>query len=134
MAKRKLTAAQRKDWRNLPTVEWNTVTFHVYFADMNREHYGVDSYMPMRNYGFEQAQIKRAIDAHGPELLRAAFDECFRQYRPTREYPILTAGFCVSYRINSILPRLIAERAEKERREQTEAADGPSADVVKAWL
>ncbi|GAC44468.1 methyltransferase, partial [Paenibacillus popilliae ATCC 14706] len=27
-------------------------------------------------------------------------------YRPSREYPLLSAGFAISYRINGIIPRL----------------------------
>lgn len=123
----------RKDWRNLPLEQWNTLTFTVYFTDMNAELYGV-KYLPMRNWRFEQAQIKRALDAHGPELLKAAFDECFRTAKPTPEYPILTAGFCVSYRINSILPRLIAEKQRKERREEAESEQVLSAEELAEWL
>ncbi|GGF87961.1 hypothetical protein [Paenibacillus abyssi] len=119
----------RKDWRNLPTAEWNTATFHAYFADMNRELYGMD-YAPMRNYSFEQGVLKRAITEHGAELLRAAFDECFRDYRPTRDYPILTAGFCVAYRINGIIPRLKRERAEAEKA----GVDDTDYDALEAWL
>lgn len=131
--KPRITADQRRDWRNLPSTHWNTLTFHAYFADMNRDRYGVETYVPMRNYSFEQAQIKRAIDAYGPELLRAAFDECFRDYRPTREYPILTAGFCVSYRINSIMPRLLTEKAAAERRAKETEEAPPAAEVI-SWL
>lgn len=127
----------RKDWRNLPLDQWNVASFHAYFADMNRELYGVEQYVPMRNWSFEQGVLKRAIETHGPALLKAAFDECFRTYRPTREYPILTAGFCVSYRINSIIPRLKAEeikREEAERKRKEVAEQAPGADEVLAWL
>lgn len=89
---RKITAVQRKDWRTLPTEHWNTLTFTEYFRERNRELYGVE-YVPLRNWRFEQSLIRKALDAHGSEILRAAFDECFCTYRPTREYPILTAGF-----------------------------------------
>lgn len=120
----------RKDWRNIPTSEWNTLSFTEYFRDMNADKYGMEPYVPMRNWRYEQAQIKRALDAYGPELLRAAFDECFSAYRPTREYPILTAGFCVSYRINGIMPRLLAE----SQRKVAPVTDQPTIDEVRAWL
>ena len=112
---RKVTAAQRKDWRTLPTEHWNTLTFTEYFRDRNRELYGVE-YVPLRNWRFEQSLIRKALDAHGPEILRVAFDECFHTYRPTREYPILTAGFACAYRINSMIPKLRAELADSARR------------------
>ncbi|ANY67677.1 hypothetical protein BBD42_15295 [Paenibacillus sp. BIHB 4019] len=134
-AAKRITAEQRKDWRNLPTVDWNVRTFHVYFADMNAEIFGAAPYLPMRNWAFEQAQIKRAIEAYGPDILRAAFDEAFRTYRPTREYPLLTAGFACSYRINAIIPALMAERADKERA-AAEKANAEEADYsgMEAWL
>jgi len=108
----------RKDWRNLDISEWNVTTFLVYFADMNRELFGVAEYLPLRNWKFEQGVIKRAITDHGTEALRRAFDECFRTYRPTREYPMLTAGFAVAYRINAVLPRIKADLVAKVAEEQ----------------
>jgi hypothetical protein len=129
----KKAKVDRKDWRNLPLDQWNTATVLAYFADMNREQFGVEQYVPMRNWAFERALVKRALDQYGAEILRQAFDECFRTYRPTREYPILTAGFCVAYRINAIIPRLQAEKAQREKREEAQKA-GPGFDEVMAWL
>jgi hypothetical protein len=123
----------RRDWRNLPFDQWNTLTVHAYFADMNRDKFGVETYLPLRNWSFEQAQIKRALTAYGAETLKAAFDECFRDYRPTREYPILTAGFAISYRINGIIPRLQAERAAAERRKEAEG-ERMTAEELAEWL
>ena len=112
------------DWRNLDASKWNTRTVIAYFVDMNAEQYGVSEYFPMRNWTFEQAVVRRALDQYGAATLKAAFDECFRDYKPTREYPLLTAGFAVSYRINSIIPRILAEQAEYERRvAEREAAE-----------
>lgn len=127
----------RKDWRTLPIIDWNVLTFTEFFRDMNAEKFGVAEYLPLRNWRFEQGCIKRALDAYGPILLRQAFEECFRDYKPTRDYPCLTAGFACSYRLNTIMPRLLAEKAAKERR--ADAAEksivgAPSADAVMAWL
>lgn len=123
----------RRDWRNLPLIEWNTSTFHAYFADMNRKCYGVEEYVPMRNWRFEQGVIKHAIDRYGTEVLRQAFDECFREYRPTREYPLLTAGFAINYRINTIIPKLIAGQRVISDVQCTLITE-ESVDAVKAWL
>lgn len=122
----------RSDWRNLPTDQWNVRTFTQMFADLNRENYGVDTYLPFRNWSAESGMIKRSLQEHGAELLRQAFDECFRTYVPTRDYPILTAGFCVAYRINTIIPRL---KAEKEREESAKLAE-ETADysALESWL
>lgn len=119
MARKKDTKVNRKDWRNLPYDDWNTLTVHAYFADMNAERYGVD-YLPMRNWSFEQGIIKRALTQHGAELLHAAFNECFREYQPAPSYPILTAGFAISYRINAVIPKLLADRQRREDRNKTD--------------
>ncbi|MFF2886707.1 hypothetical protein [Paenibacillus sp. NPDC057967] len=128
----RITAEQRRDWPNLPTMYWNTLTFTEYFRGMNKLLYGAE-YAPLRNWKFEQGVIKRQLDEYGPEILRAAFDECFRTYRSTHDYPILTAGFAVAYRINGIIPKLLAEKAEAERREtEKQAASTVSAAELKA--
>lgn len=133
--KPRITAEQRKDWKTLATADWNTLTFCEYFRGMNEEHYGipVENYAPMRNWRFEQGVLKRSLDAHGPELLRAACDEAFRTHRPSTLYPQLTAGFACNYVINGILPRLMAEKArvqaEKDRPELV-----TDYDAINNWL
>lgn len=125
-----------KDWRNLPYEKWTTATVLAYFVEMNAELYGME-YAPMRNWGFEQGAIKHALAAHGAELIHAAFTECFRDYKPTREYPILTAGFCLSYRVNGILPKLKADQAERERlsaeKERVESVTIDHAELDAWW-
>lgn len=131
--KKRFTKAERADWKSLPIEHWNTLSFTEYFRDMNEERFGVprDQYAPMRNWSFEQGVINRALAEHGPALLRAAFDECFRTYKPTRQYPLLTAGFAVAYRINGLIPS-IRERLRQEAEEST----APEQDYgeVAAWL
>jgi hypothetical protein len=122
-AEPKITAEQRRDWRILPLADWNVMTFLAYFAGMNAELYGAETYLPMRNYAFEQGALKRAITLHGPEVLREACDEAFRTYKPTRDYPLLTAGFAISYRINAIIPAILARKADDERRASELQAD-----------
>jgi hypothetical protein len=104
----------------------------VYFTERNAELYGVE-YVPMRNWSFEQALIKRNLERYGPEILRQAFEECFRDYKPTREYPLLTAGFAIGYRINTLIPRLVAEKAREDRAEASRA-EGPNVAELEAWL
>lgn len=130
--KSRITAEQRRDWRTLPTEHWNTLTFTEYFRGMNADLFGVAEYFPMRNWRFEQGVIKRQLDEYGPEILRAAFDECFKGYKPSREYPILTAGFACAYRINTIIPRLLSEMSEKERAKAEAAKESVSAAELKA--
>lgn len=133
MAKTKInvTKVNTSDWRNLPLDRWNVRTFSQMFIDLNREYYGMD-YAPMRNWRFEQGVIKRALEQYGAATLKAAFDECFKGYRPTPQYPILTAGFAVAYRINTIIPRLLAEQAAAELRlsEIEKAESAPLPEVI----
>ncbi|UKS30217.1 hypothetical protein LOZ80_15255 [Paenibacillus sp. HWE-109] len=87
----------------------------------------------MRNWSFEQAVIKRNLTQYGGEVLREVFDEAFREYKPTRDYPQLTAGFVLSYVASRLLPRILAEKEARERRAAAEVS-GPSAGEVAAWL
>ncbi|GIQ64896.1 hypothetical protein PACILC2_34640 [Paenibacillus cisolokensis] len=116
------------DWRNLPYEYWNVRTLHAYFADRNRELYGVDPYLPMRNWRFEQGVLKRALTEYGAETLHRAFDVIFREYRPSRDYPYLTAGFAVAYRLNAVLPRILAEKERKNDAGETDYNE------LKGWL
>jgi hypothetical protein len=121
------------DWRNLPPSQWNTRTVHAYFADRNRELFGVETYIPTRNWAFEQGVIKRNLAQYGADVLREVFDEAFREYRPTREYPQLTAGFVLSYMASRLLPKILADKETRERRVAAEES-GPNAAEVTAWL
>jgi hypothetical protein len=68
-------------------------------------------------------------------MLRLAFDEAFRTYRPTREYPLLTAGFAVAYRINAIIPALRVRMAEADRVQREKArGDDTDYDALRALL
>lgn len=116
-------------WRELPAASWNVRTVSVMFTDLNHQHYAVD-YAPFRNWAVERGMIKNALAEHGAELLRAAAEECFRTYRPTREYPILTAGFAIAYRINAVIPKI---KAEQKFRDAT-VSDIVDAKDIKSWL
>ncbi|MEW9698014.1 hypothetical protein [Paenibacillus sp. SI8] len=133
MARSKLTAEQRKDWRNITPEKWNARTVQTMCIDLNRELYGIEQYVPYRNWAAEQAIIKRNLTQYGADVLREVFDEAFREYRPTREYPQLTAGFVLSYVASRILPRVLADKEARERRAAAEEG-APSAGEVTAWL
>lgn len=113
------------EWRTLPYASWNVRTAHAMFAELNREHYDVN-YVPFRNWAVERGMIKNALAEHGPELLRAAVEEAFRTYRPTQEYPLLTAGFAIAYRVNALIPKL--------KIAQSGAVEPVDVDTVRAWL
>jgi len=109
--KPKITADQRKDWRSLPLEHWLTPTVHAMVIDLNREQFGVETYIPLRGWAFEQGVIKRALTQYGPEALRETITRAFREYRPTLQYPQLTAGFLIAYILPRIMPQVLAEQA-----------------------
>lgn len=130
MPRAKITADQRKDWRNLPPEHWNVLTLQQMFADLNREHYDVDKYVPMRGYGFEQGVLKRALTEYGAEALRETITRAFREYKPTLQYPQLTAGFLIAYMLPRIMPQVLAERKRAEKHDNYSPNNGLTDDEI----
>lgn len=114
--KPKITADQRKDWRNLPLTDWNTLTVQVMITELNRERYGVETYIPAAGgYRFEQGVIKRALTLYGAPALRETIERAFAEHRVTPQYPQLTAGFLITYMLPRIMPQVLANGQRKER-------------------
>jgi hypothetical protein len=133
MARKKITADERKDWRNLPLEHWNTLTISAMVADLNREHYGVEKYVPNRGYGYEQGVIKRKLHEYGAEAVRETIERAFAEYRPSADYPQLTAGFLLTYMAPRIMPRVLAEMETAKRRQAAES-EAPSISELVDWL
>lgn len=133
MPRPKITAEKRKDWRNLPPEHWNTATVHAMVIDLNAEKFGVEKYVPLRGWGFEQGQIKRALTEYGAGPLRETIERAFAGYRPSAQYPQLTAGFLIAYMLPRIMPQVLAEMETRKRRQAAES-EAPSVDDVIAWL
>ena len=129
MPRKKITADQRKDWRNLHYADWNVLTVMAMVADLNAEKYGVDKYVPLRSWSFEQGVIKRALTEYGAEALRETIERAFAEYRPTAQYPQLTAGFLIAYMLPRIIPQVLAEQQRKQA-----ADEAPAVDDLLAWL
>lgn len=130
MARPKITAEQRADWRNLPLEHWNVRTTHQMIIDLNEEKFGVDKYVPLRGYGFEQGVIKRALTDYGAEALRETIERAFAEYKPSARYPQLAAGFLIAYMLPQIMPRVLAEQKRKERAVSVTM----SSEELEAWL
>lgn len=133
MTRKKITADERKDWRNLPYADWNVLTVQTLIADLNREHYDVEKYVPNRGYGYEQGRIKQALKDYGAEALAATIERAFAEYRPNADYPQLTAGFLISYMLPRIMPRVLAEMETAKRRQAAES-EAPSISELIDWL
>lgn len=102
-----------KNWRELPTENWTTTTFREYLKDTHAERYGID--YVTRSYAVEGRWLKSMIAEHGAEVVRAFIDECFREYRPTRDYPGLNFAFAFTYMRARVLPRVLARGKAEER-------------------
>lgn len=133
MTRKKITADERKDWRNLPLEHWNTLTISAMVADLNREHYGAEKYVPNRGYGYEQGVIKRNLNEYGAEAIRETIERAFAEYRPSADYPQLTAGFLLTYMLPRIMPRVLAEMETAKRRQAAES-EAPSISELVDWL
>lgn len=133
MTRKKITADERKDWRNLPYADWNTTTIHAMIIDLNSEKFEVSVYIPMRGWTFEQGVIKRNLSQYGAEAVRETIERAFAEYRPSADYPQLTAGFLLTYMAPRIMPRVLAEMETAKRRQAAES-EAPSISELVDWL
>lgn len=120
----------RSDWRNLPTEQWNVRTIHAMVIELNNEKYGVEKYVPMRGWGFEQGVIRRNLTQYGAESIRETIERAFTEYQPSAQYPQLTAGFLITYMLPRILPQVLAE---EKRKVNTEIVTVDTNEIV-SWL
>src|SRR5690554_3753401 len=84
------------DWKNRDISDWNATTFRVYLEEEHEELYGVP-YARRGPIAMEAALLKRMIDEHGPETVKAFIDECFRKYKPNSRYPGVNFAFMKTY-------------------------------------
>ncbi|PAD72401.1 hypothetical protein [Paenibacillus campinasensis] len=130
--RKKITADERKDWRNLPLEHWNTATVHAMVIELNAEKFAVEKYVP-RSWTYEQGVIKRNLKQYGAEAVRETIERAFAEYRPSADYPQLTAGFLLTYMLPRIMPRVLAELETRKRRQAAES-QAPDIDEVISWL
>jgi Ca2+-binding EF-hand superfamily protein len=70
------------------------------------------------NYAFEGRQLKAMIAEYGFDVVKRFIDECFREYKPTRDYPGLNFAFMYSFMRARILPRVLAEAKREQSRKE----------------
>jgi hypothetical protein len=80
------------------------------------ELYGID--YVTNSYAFEGRQLKAMIAEYGAETVRRFVDECFRDYKPTRDYPGLNFAFMYSFMRARVLPRVLAEAKREQSRKE----------------
>lgn len=109
MSKAKLPPAT--DWQARDISDWNTTTFRQYLYDRHRELYGLDYVGAVKR---DCGMISGMIKQHDEATVKAFIDECFRQYKPTTQYPTLNFYFMKTYMSERVLPKvLLAQRAER---------------------
>ncbi|MGG1445059.1 hypothetical protein ABE354_24005 [Brevibacillus laterosporus] len=69
------------------------------------------------------------IDEHGSEMVKRFIDGCFREYKPTRQYPTLTFTFMYTY----MRARVLAKVLREERRVATKE-NVMSTEELAEWL
>jgi hypothetical protein len=119
------------DYNARAIMDWNATSFRTYLADKHAERFGIP-YVP-RKITIEAKLIRNMIDEYGPEITRRFIDECFREYKPTPQYPSLNFVFMFSYMKERVIPRILAEVKRKEEREAAKEA-APSASEIDEWL
>ncbi|MFZ7945720.1 hypothetical protein [Neobacillus sp. 19] len=105
-----------KDWRNLPTHDWNVTTFRQYLSDQHEQRYGIK--YTARSFAIEARWLKSMIAEHGTEVVKSFIDACFNDYKPTAQYPGLNFSFMFSYQRARILPRVLADIKRRQAVQQ----------------
>ncbi|WP_235848493.1 hypothetical protein [Litchfieldia alkalitelluris] len=78
------------------------------------ELYGID--YVTRNHAVEGRWLKSMITEFGADVVKRFIDECFAEYKPTKQYPGLNFAFMFSYQRSRILPRILAEVKREQAR------------------
>jgi len=111
MTKSKPTLPPATDWRNRSINQYNVTTFRTYLYDRHRELYGLDYVGAVKR---DCGMISGMIKQHDKATVKAFIDECFRQYKPSTQYPTLNFYFMKTYMSERVLPKvLLAQRAER---------------------
>ena len=111
MTKSKSKLPPATDWRNRSIDQYNVTTFRQYLYDRHRELYGLDYVGAVKR---DCGMISGMIKQHDKATVKAFIDECFRQHRPSAQYPGINFWFMFTYKRDQVLPKvLLAQRAEK---------------------
>ncbi|MGM0846929.1 MAG: hypothetical protein ACQEUT_18375 [Bacillota bacterium] len=120
MAREKLPHAS--NWMERPLDKWNVTTFHSWFAEMCESRYGVEKYIPFRNWSAEKGMLKRLIAEHGNVVVKEFLEVCLKTYKANGQYLHLTIGFAISYMQS---PHLLKILAKHKHPVQSKAAASP---------
>lgn len=135
-----MTKIKSKDWRNLPTDQWNTTTFHAFLIDETKRRFDAE-YVPggggpkSKRWAAEKGMLKREIERRGPEVVRKFIEICWRDYYTSNpdKYPFPSFGFCLGFMDRNWTE---AEREVKKAEERAELAERSEIKVedISDWL
>lgn len=123
---------------NKPVAEWNTTDFRDYLEYEHKRLLGV-SYRPYKNWAQELALIGRRVGTKKkpgdstPEFTKAFIDECFRTYKPTKEFPGISFSFMWQFRAN-VWQRMEAEWQRKAEREASVVTSDNNDNDLEGWF
>lgn len=85
-----------------------------HLRERHKELYGID--YVTNSHAMEGRLLKQMIAEHGAEVVKRFVDECYREYKPTRQYPTTNFAFMFSYMRAKVLTRVLAEIKREEER------------------
>ncbi|WKV24065.1 hypothetical protein PSYJYH_000030 [Bacillus phage PSYJ-YH] len=110
----------RKNWKACPLESWNATTVRSYLQCLTQHRFKMDYISD--NIRQENAIISQFIKQYGREVLKEFIRDCVKDYKPTKQYPIVTFGFMYTFQRKHILPAIIKKRqAQEERLKELEA-------------
>lgn len=117
----------RKNWRACPLSKWNATTVRSYLQCLTQVRFKMDYISD--NIRQENAIISQFINQYGRKVLKEFIRDCVKNYKPTKQYPIVTFGFMYSFQRKHILPRIL-KRHQEEADRLRELEDQKNVQVV----
>ena len=110
MSKAKLPPANKWQERNIE--DWTSKTFQTYLADQYKEKYGT-KYVT-NSFGFEGKKLNEMLAEHDNETIKRFIDVCYREYRPSSNWPTINFAGMYTFMRAQVLPKvLLAQKAER---------------------
>lgn len=127
-----------KDWRNLPTDQWNVSSFHAFLIDETKRRFDAE-YVPggkgskSQRWIAEKGMLKREIDRRGVETVRKFIEICWREYYSTdKAYKYPSFGFMLGFQDRYWTQAIDEVAKERERAEIAERSD--SSEIDTEWF
>lgn len=120
-------------YSDTPIEKWNTAHFQAYLADKHVDKFGIQ-YAAAGGVMAERSLLSKYIGTakksglYGKETVKAFIDACFEAYKPTAQYPGLSAWFMFTYMTAELQK---AELASKRKEVETQTDEY---EEVADWL